>query len=98
MGQALGGLRRRHGRIAAGRIRGPCPCLREVVGELCRRDHAAGVALSLEGPADPQVEAGADLAAEPFHDRLAKQVVGEAVRPKRPGRAGQDVRPGGLAE
>jgi len=68
-----------------------------VTGELGRR-HPAGVPLGLQGPADPQVQAGPGLAVEPFQDRLAEQVVGEAPGAQRVGRAGQDLGPGGLLE
>jgi hypothetical protein len=98
MGEPPRRLGRRQGGVADGRVLGAGACQGEVVGELCRRDPAGGVALGLEGLADLQVQPCPRLGAEPLVDRLAEQVVGEAVGPQRPGRSRQDVRPHGLVE
>jgi hypothetical protein len=98
VGEAPGGLDGGQGGVAHGRIPGAGPGLGEVVGELGRRDRAAGVALLLQRGGDPQVQAGAGPGIEPLEDRLAEQIVGEAVGPQGTVGAGQDVGQDGLAE
>ena len=91
VGQPPGGLGGGQGGVADGRVPGPWPALGEVVGELGRRDRFAGVALLLQGAGHPPVEPGEGGRVEPGQDRLAEQVVDEAVGPQRPLRAVQDV-------
>jgi hypothetical protein len=98
MGEPLRRLHRRQGGVADGRVLGAGACQGEVVGELRERDPAGGVALRLEGLADLPVQPGPRLGPEPLVDRLAEQVVGEAVGPQRPGRSGQHLCPHGLVQ
>jgi hypothetical protein len=97
VGQPPGGLGRGQGAVADGLVGGAGPGLGEVAGQLGRRD-PAGVALGLQGPAHGQVQAGPGRAVELLQDRLAEQVVGEAVGPQGADRCGQDVGPDGLLQ
>jgi hypothetical protein len=98
VGQAPGRLGCGQGGVADGRVLALAPGLAEVVGQPGRRDPAPGVALGLQGGRDPQVQAGAVGGGEAFQDRLAEQVVGEAVRPQRACRPSQHAGRGGLRQ